>query len=129
MSAKKLIPEQQDNVLQIEWGTFSRSEAVEKHIETKAQKILSRARQATHLIVSLSTEISGTKRSNDWVKVHYELRFPKHQDLFCQSEGHNLYEAIAECQQVMLRQIQERKSLKLYKRTETSILNELLVEA
>jgi ribosome-associated translation inhibitor RaiA len=126
MSAKKLLPEQMDSVLQIEWGNFTRSEAVEKHLETKTKKILSRAKGATHLIVSLSTEISGPKRSNDLVKVHFELRLPKHQDLFCHSEGHNLYEAIAECTQHMLRQVQDRKTLRIQKRAEFIDISDLI---
>lgn len=123
MSAKKLLPEQLDSVLQIEWGNFSRSEAVEQHLTNNASKILSRARGATHLIVSIATDTTGSKRSNNLIKVNFELRLPKHQDIFCHAEGYNLYEAIAECKQQMLRQLSSRKSFKLFKRTEGSILN------
>jgi hypothetical protein len=57
MSAKKITNEI-DNTLLIEWGTVSRSEAVEKHITTKVQKILNRAKDATHLVISLASDVS-----------------------------------------------------------------------
>ncbi len=126
MSAKKISTEHTDNILHIEWGNFPRSTAVEAQLQYTAEKILTRARKATHLVISLATEISGPRRSNDLVRVNFELRLPKHQDLFCQSEGHNLYEAISDCKQNLLRQLNDRKSLKLHKRTENSLLKELL---
>lgn len=122
MSAKKILHEL-DSVLQIEWGNFPRSEAVEAHLQNIANKILSRAKNATHLIVSITTEAVGSKRSNTLARVNFELRLPKNQDLFSQSEGYNLYECIAECKQQMLRQLSSRKSFKLYKRTGSTILN------
>lgn len=106
----------QDNVLQIEWGNFTRSEAVEDHIKEKSVKILERAKGATNFIIQLS---SNPSKSTDISKVNFELRFPKRQDLFCQSEGENLYEVIAHCKEQILRQLAERKSHKLQKRHET----------
>lgn len=109
----------QDEVLQIEWGNFTRSEAVEEHLKTKSKKILDRAKDATHLIISLSTDVSNkTNKAMDLNKVHFELRFPKHQDLFCQSEGNNLYEVITHCKEQMLRLLQERKTMQKHDRHE-----------
>lgn len=126
MSAKKISTLPKDSLLQIEWGNFTRSAAVEAHLQNTAQKILARAKGATHLVISLATEISGPRRSNDLMTVNFELRLPKHQDLFAQSEGRNLYEVISECKQNILRQLSDRKSLKIHKRTESSILSELI---
>ena len=56
--------------------------------------------------------------------VNFELRLPKHQDLLAQSKDRNLYEVIAECKQNILRQLSDRKSLKIHKRNESSLTRE-----
>ena len=127
MSAKKLSNENNiEDILQIEWGNFTRSTAVEAHLQNTGAKVIARAKDATHLIISLHAETISPKHSNDLVTVNFELRLPKHQDLFCKSQGHNLYEAIAECKQHILRQLSDRKSLRIHKRSESSILTELM---
>ncbi len=129
MSAKKLSTHSQsnnsnsnnnliiDDTLHIEWGHISRSQSVEDHIRNISDKILERARGATHLVVHLNVDLFSKPKSPDLIRVGFELRFPKHQDLFCHSEGENLYEVLATCKQQILKMINRRKRTRIKNRT------------
>lgn len=130
MSAKKLSTNTQsnqsmviDDTLHIEWGHFSRSQAVEDHIRNISDKILERARGATHLVVHLNVNLFSKPKSPDLIRVGFELRFPKHQDLFCHSEGENLYETLATCKQQMLKMVNRRKRARIKNRSKNLNFN------
>lgn len=112
-SKNKGLPQNTDHTLHIEWGDIQRSEFVEYHISEVANKIIQRSKEATHLVVHLSIDVTAEHRSKDLIRVGFELRFPKHQDLFCESKGENLYEIIAQCKSQMLKMINRRKRTRL----------------
>ncbi len=105
-----------DDSLHIEWGHFHRSQAVEDHIRNISDKILARTKDATHLIVHLNVDLHSEKKGYDLIQINLELRFPKHQDLFCHSEGENLYEVLAQCKQQMLKMMNRRKRSRIKNR-------------
>lgn len=117
MSAKKINFNINNNPLLIEWGNISRSEAVENHIKHISEKILSRAKNPTHLLVHLNVDAFGESKSLDTISVSFELRFPGNKDLFCTATGNNFYDVLAHGKNQMLALIQKRKTSQLKTRT------------
>lgn len=108
----------QTEQIQIEWGNVGRSDALEKHLIQKSQKILKHSPEATNLIFTLSIENPINSAGVPEQKVDAQLRFPKNQDLFVAKKGTDIYKTVLEVQQALLSQIKARKSSRLSKRHE-----------
>ncbi len=95
--------------LVIEWGNLHRTEAIEKTIMEKAEKILTFAPQATKLLVSFQVVNPKASAGLAIQHVSMELRLPHHQDIRSEKESDNLYQAIKEAEQALLSQLSSQK--------------------
>lgn len=95
--------------VQIEWGNLHRTEAIEEEINQKAERILSKAPQATHLLVHLKVTNSLKSAGVPEQKVTLELRLPHHQDIRSEKKGRDFHKTLNEAKSALLSQLERKK--------------------
>jgi ribosome-associated translation inhibitor RaiA len=99
--------------VQIQWGDLPRTEAIEKDVWDKAEKILTFAPTATTLNVNLKIVNPSSSAGVATQSVSMELRLPNKQDIRTQKESNDLYKSIKEAQQAILIQLKSKKDQNL----------------
>lgn len=93
----------------IEWGNLGRSEAIERDIMQKSEKIFTMNPDATNLIVHFQVINPVSSAGVPQQKVGMELRLPQHQDVRAENEGSDLYKCIRDSKTALLVQLDKRK--------------------
>ncbi len=99
--------------LQIEWGSLNRTEAIEKDITEKVEKIFSHAPSATNAVVNLTTINPTSSPGVNRQKVSIELRLPNKQDVHSEKEAEDVYKSLKEAQKAILSQVKAKKDQNL----------------
>lgn len=98
--------------IHIEWGNLGRSEAIERDIQQKSEKIFTVAHDATKLVVHFQVTNPASSAGVSQQKVSLELRLPNNQDVRAENEGKDLYKCIRDSKKALLAQVISRKNIK-----------------